>query len=66
MAQVRKYHISRSGSGWGIWDAEGKKVMGCCSHYVAVKSLYELMGWSWDPAKYRRNYYRVIKNLTAS
>ncbi len=56
MAQARKYHISRSGSGWGIWDAEGKKVMGCCSHFHAVECLYKLMGWNWDPTKYRRNY----------
>lgn len=48
MAQVRKYHISRSGSGWGIWDAEGKKVMGGCSHFHAVKCLYKLMGWEWN------------------
>ena len=56
MAQARKYHISRSGSGWGIWDINGKKVMGCKYHCMAVKSLYELMGWDWDPARYRRNY----------
>lgn len=54
MAQERKYRISRSGSGWGIWDNEGKKVKGCYSHFNAVESLYELMGWKFNPAKYRK------------
>ena len=55
-AQERKYRISRSGSGWGIWDIEGHKVMSCYSHFDAVEQLYRLMGWNWNPAKYRRNY----------
>lgn len=56
MAQDRKYHINRSGSGWGIWAADGHKVMSCYSHYHAVECLYNLMGWNWNPAKYKRNY----------
>ena len=57
MAQKRIYKIGCSGSGWGIWNTEtGHKVMSCCSHYHAVESLYNLMGWKWNPAKYRSNY----------
>ncbi len=57
MAQIRKYEIGRSGSGWGIWATlDGHKVMSCCSHRHAVESLYALMGWKWNPDKYRRNY----------
>ena len=54
MIQDRKYHIGRSGSGWGIWDNEGKKVKGCYSHYNAVETLYSLMRWEFNPAKYRK------------
>ena len=54
MAQERKYSIGCSGSGWGIWNnLTHEKVMRCRSHYHAVESLYKLMGWRWDPAKYR-------------
>lgn len=54
MAQTRKYKIGCSGSGWGLWNTEtGEKVMSCCSHYHAVESLYKLMGWKWNPSKYR-------------
>ena len=54
MAQERKYKIGCSGSGWGIWEtATGNKVMSCRSHYHAVESLYGLMGWAWNPSKYR-------------
>ena len=54
MAQARKYRIGRSASGWGIWEsATGNKVMSCYSHYHAVESLYNLMGWRRNPAKYR-------------
>ena len=56
MIQERKYHISRSGSGWGIWANDGCKVMSCYSHRHAVESLYHLMGWNWNPAKYLSNY----------
>lgn len=57
MAQTRKYEIGRSGSGWGIWATlDGHKVMSCYSHRHAVESLYALMGWKWNPDKYRRNY----------
>lgn len=57
MAQERKYKIGCSGSGWGIWNTEtGAKVMWCRSHYDAVENLYHLMGWNWNPNKYRRNY----------
>lgn len=57
MAQERKYKIGCSGSGWGIWNTlTGKKVMWCRSHYHAVESLYNLMGWKWSPKKYRDNY----------
>lgn len=53
MAKTRKYHIGCSGSGWGIWNNDGKKVMSCFSHYHAVEALYNLMGWNWNPSKYR-------------
>lgn len=57
MAQIRKYEIGCSGSGWGIWATlDGHKVMSCYSHRHAVESLYALMGWKWNPDKYRRNY----------
>ncbi len=56
MAKTRKYHIGCSGSGWGIWNSDGDKVMSCSSHYHAVESLYNLMGWNWNPSKYKRNY----------
>ena len=56
MTQERKYCIGRSGSGWGIWsNIDGHKVMSCYSHYHAVESLYRLMGWNWNSAKYRRD-----------
>lgn len=54
MAKTRKYQIGCSGSGWGIWNTEtGAKIMSCRSHYLAVESLYGLMGWAWNPTKYR-------------
>lgn len=57
MAQIRKYEIGRSGSGWGIWATlDGHKVVSCYSHRHAVESLYALMCWKWNPDKYRRNY----------
>ncbi len=56
MATERKYRIGCSGSGWGIWASDGHKVMNCRTHRHALKSLYELMGWNWNPAKYRRNF----------
>ena len=56
MGQERKYRISRSGSGWGIWASDGHKVMSCYNHRNAVESLYKLMGWSWNPNKYRKSY----------
>ena len=52
--EERKYHIGRSGSGWGIWNSEGNKVMSCYSHFNAVENLYKLMGWNFNPAKYKR------------
>ena len=54
--EARKYHIGRSGSGWGIWNNEGNKVMSCYSHFNAVENLYKLMGWNFNPSKYRRNF----------
>ena len=54
--EARKYHIGRSGSGWGIWNNEGNKVMSCYSHFNAVENLYNLMGWKFNPSKYRRNF----------
>lgn len=55
MENNRKYSIGCSGCGWGIWNNEtGEKVMSCASRYDAVENLYILMGWKWDPAKYRR------------
>ncbi|MBO7300335.1 MAG: hypothetical protein J6U53_02880 [Tidjanibacter sp.] len=57
MAKERKYRIGCSGSGFGIWEtATGRKVMSCYNHYHAVESLYKLMGWNWNPSKYRSNY----------
>lgn len=57
MAQARIYEIGCAGSGWGIWSTvDGHKVMSCYSHRHAVESLYNLMGWKWDPNKNRRNY----------
>lgn len=53
MIQERKYHVSRSGSGWGIWDAVGNKVKSCGTRYNAVKTLYEMMGWTFNPSKFR-------------
>ena len=56
MATERKYHISRSGSGWGIWDCTGRKVKSCYSDFNAVECLYELMGWAFNPSKYQKKY----------
>jgi hypothetical protein len=54
MANERKYKIGCAGSGWAIWSTTtGEKVMQCRSHYHAVESLYNLMGWNWNPSKYR-------------
>ena len=52
-AEVGKYKFGRHYNLWGIWDADGHKVMSCHSHYHAVESLYNLMGWKWNPNKYR-------------
>ena len=54
--EERKYHRGRSGSGWGIWNCEGNKVMSCYSHYNAVENLYKLMGWNFNPSKYKRYF----------
>ena len=54
MTNERKYKIGCAGSGWAIWSTTtGEKVMQCRSHYHAVESLYNLMGWNWNPSKYR-------------
>lgn len=60
MAQTYKYTVSISGSGYGIWDAEGKKVKGFGSRQYgrlsALKYLYMLNGWDFSRSKYVREH----------
>ena len=44
MAQARKYKVTRSGSGWGIWEiVTGKKVMGFGSRRIAALDAWSEM-----------------------
>ena len=56
--QTRKYEVGASGSGWGVWDANGNKVAGFTSRsigrYEALRYLYYLNGWDWNRSKYVR------------
>ena len=47
MANKRKYQVSRSACGWGIWEvATGKKVQGFGRDRIAaLEKWYELEGW---------------------
>ena len=56
MIQNYKYHVGCSGSGWGVWNAEGNKIASFTSRsigrYEALKYMYELYGWDWSKSKY--------------
>lgn len=59
MTQNHKYTVSASGSGWGVWDANGNKVASftgrSIGRYEALRYLYFLNGWDWNKSKYVRN-----------
>ena len=68
MRQNWKYSVGISGSGWGVWDAEGNKVKGGfgCRQYdrfKALKYMYMLYGWDWNRSKYVREA-PSLANLT--
>lgn len=46
MKANRKYKVSCSGSGWGVWSQDGEKICACRSRVHALETLYDLMGWS--------------------
>ena len=58
MTQTLKYSVGRSGSGWGVWDANGNKIKGFGSRgidrFAALKYMYMLYGWDWNRSKYVR------------
>lgn len=58
MTQNRKYEVGCSGSGWGVWDAEGNKVATfsgrSIGRYEALRHLYHLNNWDWNKSKYVR------------
>ena len=58
MATNRKYEIGCCGSGWGVWNAEGRKIKGFGSRqtdrFRALKYMYMLYGWNWNHSKYVR------------
>ena len=61
-----KYQVGASGSGWGVWDANGNKVASFTSRSIgrieALRYLYYLNGWDWNRSKIvRENPY--LKNF---
>lgn len=58
MTQNCKYTVGASGSGWGVWDANGNKVASFTSRSIgrieALRYLYYLNGWDWSRSKYVR------------
>ena len=58
MAQNRTYEVGASGSSWGVWDADGKKLASftgrSIGRYEALRYLYYLNGWDWNRSKYVR------------
>jgi len=58
MTQNQKYTVGASGSGWGIWDANGNKVASFTGRSIgrieALRYLYYLNGWNWNTSKYVR------------
>ena len=62
MTRTWKYSVGASGSGWGVWDASGRKIKGFGSRQIcrfkALKYMYMLYGWDWNRSKYvRENPY---------
>ena len=59
MTQNRKYEVGCSGSGWGVWNAEGIKVKSYTGRNIgrfqALRYLYFLNGWDWSRSKYVRS-----------
>ena len=51
-----KYNVMCSGSGFGVWDENGRKIQGFGSgsigRFQALRFLYELNGWNWLKSKY--------------
>ena len=58
MTQNRQYEVGCSGSGWGVWNAEGNKVKSysgrSIGRFQALRYLYFLYGWDWSKSKYVR------------
>lgn len=58
MALERKYSVHAGGSGWGVWDVDGRKVASFTSRqigrYQALRYLYMLNGWNWERSRYVR------------
>ena len=58
MTQNFKYTVGASGSGWGVWNAEGNKMKSytgrSIGRFQALRYLYFLNGWDWAKSKYVR------------
>lgn len=58
MTQERKYNVGVSGSGWGVWNAEGDKIASFTGRSIgrieALRYMYFLYGWNWNKSKYVR------------
>ena len=58
MATTKKYTVNAGGSGWGVWDVDGRKVASFTSRpigrYQALRYLYMLNGWNWESSRYVR------------
>lgn len=56
MVRNRQYEVGCGGSGWGVWDADGHKIIGFTSRtigrYEALKYMYMLYGWDFNRSKY--------------
>jgi len=56
MVQNYKYTVGCSGSGWGVWNAEGNKIASftgrSIGRYEALRYMYYLYGWDWSRSKY--------------
>jgi len=69
MAVTRKYTVNAGGSGWGVWDADGRKVASFTARpigrYQALRYLYMLNGWNWERSRYVREQ-PYLKDINAN